>query len=344
MPYTLLQGGRRRRRRPPRAGRILLPVAVTAIAFLLFAGDLGRSDRPPPRPDTHTGAGGPAPLPRAPAPATPLDTGVGPGPRPLVVNLADPLDRVRIRFRRPPRSALLFDLDTGEVLWRHYPTRVLPIASLTKLMTALLVVERAHAGDKVRISKQALAYRGSGVGVLPRGKRVRLETLLHGLMLPSGNDAAIALAQHVAGRARRFVGMMNARARQLGLRCTRFSTPHGFTDRGNHSCAADLASLTSLVLKKRRLARIVRRRQAVLPFPIKGGRIYLYNNNPLVRQGYRGVTGVKTGYTDAAGRCLVASARRGGVRLAVVLLRSPDPGRQARQLLDRGFRVARHAG
>ena len=94
------------------------------------------------------------------------------------------------------------------------------------------------------------------------------------------------------------------------------------------------------MLREPRLARIVRRRQAVLPFPIKGGRLYLYNNNPLLRMGYRGVTGLKTGYTDAAGRCLVATARRGPIRLGVVLLHSPDPATQARQLLDRGFRAA----
>ena len=95
------------------------------------------------------------------------------------------------------------------------------------------------------------------------------------------------------------------------------------------------------MLRVPRLARIVRRREAVLPFPIKGGKLYLYNNNPLLRQGYRGITGLKTGYTDAAGRCLVATARRGALKLGVVLLHSPDPAGQARRLLDRGFAVAR---
>jgi D-alanyl-D-alanine carboxypeptidase len=95
------------------------------------------------------------------------------------------------------------------------------------------------------------------------------------------------------------------------------------------------------VLREPRLARIVRRRQVVLPFPVKGGRIYLYNHNPLLRQGYRGVTGVKTGYTSQAGRCFVATARRGRLRLGVVLLDSPDTGGQARKLLDRGFRLGR---
>jgi len=91
------------------------------------------------------------------------------------------------------------------------------------------------------------------------------------------------------------------------------------------------------VLDRPRLARIVARRRAVLPFPIKGGRIYLFNNNPLLRNGYPGTIGIKTGYTDAAGRCLVAAARRSGRRLGVVLLHSLDPGRQATQLLNRGF-------
>ena len=136
---------------------------------------------------------------------------------------------------------------------------------------------------------------------------------------------------------------MNARAKRMGLVCTHYSSPHGLRTRGTHSCAADLAALARAVLRVPRLARIVRRRQAILPFPIKGGRLYLYNSNPLLRQGYRGVTGLKTGYTVAAGRCLVATARRGPVKLGVVLLDSPDPATQARRLLDRGFAASRGA-
>ena len=222
------------------------------------------------------------------------------------------------------------------------PTRVLPIASLTKMMTALLVVERVPRDGRVRITPETLRYRGSGVGLLPRGKLIGVEKMLHGLLLVSGNDAAIALAQRAAGGSeRRFVRMMNRRARAMGLTCTRFSTPSGILDAGNHSCAGDLAALGRAVLASPRLARIVRRRKAVLPFPVAGGKLYLYNTNPLLRDGYRGTTGVKTGYTEAAGRCLVATARRGARRLGVVLLDSPDPGRQARRLLDRGFAADR---
>ena len=258
------------------------------------------------------------------------------------MRLDDPRDLVRLRFKHPPRSGLMFDLDTGQVLWRRDPTRVLPIASLTKMMTAVLIARHVPPNAKVRITKAALSYKGSGVGLFRRGRRIPVRTMLYGLLLPSGNDAAIALAQRAGhGSLKRFVAMMNREARAMGLACTHFTSPDGFVDRGNHSCAPDLAALARAVLREPRIARIVRRRQAVLPFPIKGGKIYLYNHNPLLQQGYRGVTGVKTGFTDAAGRCLVATVRRGRVRLGVVLLHSPDPGTQARKLLDRGFRLDR---
>jgi serine-type D-Ala-D-Ala carboxypeptidase (penicillin-binding protein 5/6) len=264
-----------------------------------------------------------------------------PARRPLILRPPARGDIVRLRFHHEPQSGMLFDLDSGEVLWQRLPTRVLPIASLTKMMTALLVVENEPPGAKVLITKEALAYRGSGVGVLPRGKRVKLETLLNGLLLPSGNDAAIALAQRVSGTVRRFVAQMNAKAAELGLTCTRFSSPSGFVDAGNHSCAIDLAALAREVLDQPRLARIVKRRRAVMPFPIKGGRLFLYNNNPLLRIGYPGTIGVKTGFTYAAGQCLVAAVQRGGRRLAVVLLHSPNTGDQAQKLLNRGFAAVR---
>ncbi len=331
MPYQLLQGGRRRRRR-----RRLLPVVAALGLFLGVALALARSVDETPVATTPPAAPGPL-LESGTAPLA----GGGTALSPLAVRLDDPRDAVRLRFKRPPRSGLLFDVDTGRVLWRHRPTRVLPIASLTKMMTALVVVDRVPARATARITAEALAYTGSGVGLLPRGKRVSVRALLHGLLLPSGNDAAIALALRAAGSVPRFVDLMNRRAQQMGLICTRFSTVSGILDRGNHSCAPDLAALGRAVLREPRLARIVRRRAAVLPFPIKGRKLYLYNNNPLLRSGYRGATGIKTGYTLAAGRCLVATARRGPLRLGVVLLGSPDPGAQARRLLDRGFLRAR---
>jgi D-alanyl-D-alanine carboxypeptidase len=247
------------------------------------------------------------------------------------------VDAFRQRFAKPPRAALLFDVGTGEVLARHRALRVVPIASLTKIMTALVVTQESSPDERVRITRAALRYQGSGIGVLPRGRRVRLETLLNGLLLVSGNDAAIALAVHISGTERRFVRLMNEKARLWGLRCTHFASSDGLQD-GNRSCAADLAVLTRLAMRDRRIRRIARRSQVSFRFPIKGGRLFLVGHNPLIRAGYRGAIGLKTGYTDAAGRCFVGVARRNGRTLAVVLLRSSDPVKHAAALLNRGFR------
>jgi D-alanyl-D-alanine carboxypeptidase (penicillin-binding protein 5/6) len=284
----------------------------------------------------------PAPAPAQAAPTIPpgsdaLDLGTA--PTPLGVRLGDPEDAVQVRFKHPPRAGLLFDVGTGRVLWRRNATKRLPIASLTKMMTALVVTDRLPERAHVLITAKALHYRGSAVGVLPHGKRVGVSAMLHGLLLPSGNDAARALAIRVGGTISGFVRLMNERAAAMGLGCTRYTSPDGYVDRGNHSCAADLAAIGRAVLRQPRLAPVVRRSQAVLPFPIKGGKLYLTNNNPLLRRRYPGVTGIKTGYTDAAGLCIVATARRGPIHLGVVLLHTPNWDVQARQLLDRGFKA-----
>jgi serine-type D-Ala-D-Ala carboxypeptidase (penicillin-binding protein 5/6) len=311
-------------------------VRAAAIAAAATLAGCSVSSRPDPQPATQratTAAPPPAQVQVANGPLV-----VGPGPTPLAVKL-DAADVIRVPFHRPPRAGLLFDLDTGQVLWRRNPTRVLPIASLTKMMTALLVVSHEPPGAMVHITREAREAPGSRVGLLPKRKPVRLESLLHGLLLPSGNDAAYALAQKVAGRSRDFIVMMNAQAQKMSLGCSHFTSVDGFVDAGNHSCAIDLAALARAVLDQPRLARIVRLRSSVLRFPTKGGKLYLFNNNPLLRAGYPGTLGVKTGYTDAAGHCLVAAASRHGHRLGVVLLHSPDTGTQARKLLDRGFRA-----
>jgi D-alanyl-D-alanine carboxypeptidase (penicillin-binding protein 5/6) len=251
-------------------------------------------------------------------------------------------DLVHPPFRTPPRAGLLFNLDTGQVLWQHNAYARLRIASLTKMMTALLTVSSAPPDAPVLITKQAVSQAGSKVGVLPLHKHVRLQTLLYGLLLPSGNDAAVALAQHVAGTVHAFVARMNTEAAKLGMGCTHYSSPSGYYDQYNFSCAADLALLAHVDLQQPRIASVVRTYAAVLPFPIKGGKLYLYNNNPLLIYKYPGVTGMKTGETEAAGRCLVVTAERHGVRLGVVLLHSPDPATQASYLLNRGFEGVYH--
>ena len=245
-----------------------------------------------------------------------------------------------IQFRRPPRAALLFDVRSGQILWAINPTVRMPIASLSKMMTALLVAgEPANA--HVLITHRAVNAAGSKIGVLPVGKRVPLETLLYGLLLPSGNDAAIALAERVAGSVPRFVAQMNEEAQRLGLGCTHYVSPDGIED-ANVSCAADLATLARADLAQPRIARVAATASTVQPLPIKGGRVWLYNNNPLLRFAYPGAIGLKTGETEAAGRCLVGIARRDGVTLGVVLLGSPELGRQAERLLDAGFHDVYH--
>ncbi len=252
-------------------------------------------------------------------------------------------DVLRTRFRRPPRAGIVFELGSGRALWRRRASAQMPIASLTKIMTALLVVNRTTSDERVRVTRAALDYEGRGVG-LPKRRLVPIEGLLHGMLLVSGNDAAKALAIHVGGSERRFVRMMNARARGLGLRCTHFSSPDGL-DRRNRSCAADLAAMSRLAMAERRIARVVRKPDGAVRFPVRGGRLFVYSTNPLLRpRRWPGTIGLKTGFTESAGRCYVGVVRRGGRRLGVVLLDSPDTARQAKKLLAAGFRHLGRSG
>jgi D-alanyl-D-alanine carboxypeptidase len=249
---------------------------------------------------------------------------------------------VDVSFRHPPRAGLLVDLRSGRVLWQLHPLAHLAIASLTKMMTALVAVKAAAPMAPVLVHRDDVEAPGSKIGELTAGRRVRFETMLYGLLLPSGNDAADAIAEHVSHTIARFVTRMNEEAAHLGLACTRFASPSGFVDAGNFSCAADLAVLARLVLAQPRLARIVGTHYAVLPFPIKGGKLYLRNINPLFPYHYPGLTGIKTGETNASGRCYVATAERDGVRLAAIVLHSPAPANQARKLLDAAFAQVYH--
>ena len=141
----------------------------------------------------------------------------------------------------------------------------------------------------------------------------------------------------MAGTQSKFIALMNQRAHQLGLSCTHFTSVSGIVDQDNHTCAQDLALIAHLMLGQPLLARIVGSRSAILPFPIKGGKLFLYNNNPLLVLRYPGTDGIKTGFTDAAGQCLVATVRRGKRWLGVVLLHSGDTSIQAQQILGAGF-------
>lgn len=313
---------RRRGLRPHRRlkllGFVLLTIVACLVALLVFM--TSRASGPQVSKVRHQ--------PRAVAAPAPSrgDYGIALAPR-----------QVQLELQLPVKSGLLFDVQTGRVLWERAPQTILPMASLTKMMTALVVVQHVPPSAKALITPQVLHFSGSGIGLLPLHKRVSVETLLYGLMLPSGNDAAIALAQRVAGTEPRFIAMMNAEAKSMGLHCTHFTTDSGIVDQGNYSCASDLALIAHSVLIQPLLARIVGSPKAVMPLPIKGGKLWLYNNNPLYRLGYPGTNGVKTGYTVASGQCIVATARRGQRWLGVVLLHSGDTGAQAQRLLNAGF-------
>src|SRR3954451_21660450 len=325
---SVLQGGRRRRRPGVRLARLLVllaPLAVAAAAFFGLRHDAHRA-----KPAASVPARGQQVPGATPSPGTAA-------PDPEQAALAG-VDAFHLRFKDPPRADIVIDVKSGGVLWRHNPLKRTQIASLTKILTPLLVVEQTHSRDRIRIPKDALNYVGSGVGLLPKGRHVPIEALLHGLLLRSGNDAAIPLADGVAGSRAQFVQRMNDKAQLLGLRCTHFASPSGIDDR-DRSCAADLAALTRIVIAKKRIARIVRKAHAAVRFPIKGGKLYLNSTNPLLRMGYPGTIGLKTGDTDKAGHCLIAVVRRGGRTLAAIVLHSPNPQLQVRRLFAKAFRA-----
>lgn len=252
---------------------------------------------------------------------------------------------VQPQIKKPPAAGLLFDVDSGEVLWARRPAAELPIASLTKMMTALLIADRHGPSEPVSISAKAAGVEGSQIGALHAGKQVPLRGVFLGLIMASGNDAAVALAEHDAGSIDGFVRRMNERAGQMGLACTRFAGPAGLQDSGNHSCAYDLAALARADLADPWVSSVTARRYATVPFPIKGGKLHLANNHYFVQRGITGlpgarVTGVKTGLTNGAGRCYVTTARMGGTHLGVILLDSTDPLGEIPRLMRAGFRVS----
>ena len=156
-----------------------------------------------------------------------------------------------LRLKRGPKAGLAFDLADGTILWRHHATAVRPIASLTKIMTALLAVERFGPRETVRITRVADRVGGSRMAGLKPGRRVRADVLLKGLLISSSNNAAVALAVAGAGSERAWVALMNKRAQLLGLTCTHFVDAHGL-NRGNRSCAADLATLAMRAMNEPR--------------------------------------------------------------------------------------------
>jgi D-alanyl-D-alanine carboxypeptidase (penicillin-binding protein 5/6) len=310
-------------------------VAGAAVAVLLVDPHLWRSEGSRPLHTTiHVARGRLAQPTRPHRKDTPRES-------PYALRPAPPNLPVNVRFApaNEPRAGILFNVHTGRVLWEHDPGRRMPIASLTKMMTALIIAKRHSPSERVLITPRALAYEGSGVGVLPRGKKVSLRDLFYGLLLVSGNDAAIALAQHDSHTVGAFVRRMNRWRNRLGLRCTHFSTPSGILDQRNYSCPRDLAVLARADLANPWIRRVAATREVRFPFPVKGHYLDLYNNNPFIIDRMPGITGLKTGYTDAAGRCYVTTRRVGGHELGVVLLNTPNPLDQVPALLNAGAKA-----
>jgi D-alanyl-D-alanine carboxypeptidase len=304
------------------------PVLVLLALLALVAGCGGSSG---PKPDAR--AATPETQERLIDPGTaPLDDQLQPAPDTLPRVRALGPSPARVTLGQGIRSGLAFDLDSGKVLWSRDPHRILPIASLTKLMTALLVVERTEPRDVVTIAREVPKVQGSRMGFLKAGRSVRVETLLTGLLMSSGNDAAVALADHVAGSQRAFVELMNERAHRWGLPCTRYVDPYGLA-RGNRSCAEDLAQLAEHALATPRIAKIVAQRSAKVRIG-KIGRRWLATTNPLLRQRYPGTIGLKTGFTDPAGSCLVAAVRRPEGTRVVVMLHAENPAEAVKRTLD----------
>jgi D-alanyl-D-alanine carboxypeptidase (penicillin-binding protein 5/6) len=221
---------------------------------------------------------------------------------------------------------MVVDLSSGKTLYGLRPNDPLPPASTVKIMTALVTLEKANLDDVVEVSAAAAATEGSRMGLVT-GETLTVRDLLYGLLLPSGNDAAVALAEHVSGTQDGFVAEMNRMAADLGLQATHFTSPHGLDDPSETTSAADLVTLTSAALNSPAFSEIVK-----TPAADVAGHA-LVNTNELLRT-YPGADGVKTGTTDAAGECLVASVTRSGHRLLVVLLGSLNRYVEATALLD----------
>lgn len=229
-------------------------------------------------------------------------------------------------------AALVMDTLSGRVLFQKNGYTRRPMASTTKIMTAIVALERGNLQDTVIISKKAADTWGSDIN-LKAGEKLKLSELLYGLMLKSGNDAAVAIAEHIGGSVESFCQMMNEKANDLGCTNTSFKSPHGLDMAGHYTTAYELALITRYALQNSTFSKIVATSDQLIT-----GRS-LHNTNEMLGA-YPGADGVKTGYTGQAGRCLVTSASRSGLRLISVVLGSPTRNARAqssKNILDYAF-------
>jgi len=234
-------------------------------------------------------------------------------------------------------AALLMDLDTGQVLYAKNADRRMYPASTTKILTALIALEQGRLNDVVTASERASFTDGSSV-YLKVGEQHPLEDLLYALMLNSGNDCAVAIAEHIAGSEEKFVDLMNDYASRLGAKSSHFTNPHGLHDPEHYTTARDLSLIAREAMKNPAFLKIVATKTREIVRPDDKRPPLLINRNRLLWD-YDGCIGVKTGYTTEAGQCLVAAAERGGQRLLSVVLKSQGPAlwTDSAALLDYGF-------
>jgi len=227
----------------------------------------------------------------------------------------------------------------GVVLWAGQSDARLAPASLTKLMTALIALERGKLDEPVTVGRGVLQATGTRIGLKP-GEELRAGDLLAATVVRSANDACRALAEHLGGSVKTFVQAMNGRAVLLGLADTKFADPCGHDRDGQYTSAADLVRLAEEVMKHGEYLRLARLERISFK-TLDGGRSFTLRNTNALLGRYPGAIGLKTGHTEGAGNCLVALAERDGVRVLAVLLNAPNRWWNAVGLLDRAFAAAR---
>jgi D-alanyl-D-alanine carboxypeptidase (penicillin-binding protein 5/6) len=238
----------------------------------------------------------------------------------------------------PAHSILLKELRSGRVLYEHAAEKRLSPASLTKIMSALVILERGRLADQATVSKNAARAHKTHLRLRP-GEVFRLEDLLKAMLIVSANDACLAAVEHVGGDEPRFVALMNDKAVELGLSDTHFSNACGFDHADHYSTAEDLAKLSEVALQNPVFRELVREEREMIT-PVSGHRSYVLHNTNRLLGRVPGVEGVKTGFTSRAGRCLIAKVSQNGNDLLLVILNSNRRWNTAKSLIDYGLRAS----
>ena len=233
------------------------------------------------------------------------------------------------------KAACVIEMKTGEMVYEKNSVERLPMASTTKIMTCITALESCNVSDITTVSWAAAATEGSSAYIEP-GYEISILDLLYGLMLNSGNDAAVAIAEHISGSVDGFVELMNAKAAEIGALNTHFTNPNGLPDDEHYTTAYDLAMITRYAMRNRTFREIVSTADLSALIVNTGDILPFHNHNKLLGQ-YEGCIGVKTGFTNDAGRCLVSAAERDGLAFIAVTLNDGDDWNDHAEMLDDAF-------